>query len=392
MNRRLCFVGSEITPSEGSTFVGGHVNTIVGLCKGLHDLGWEIHVVTTPSRFLKEVSFDFPWATFHLVHTGVKHNSPCYVANFLIKSVKTVEALSKEYVFDLVHAHSGYFGPALIPIILKRRLGLPAWFSLYCPVSLLPIKLPMDGYGVKLLSISLDKIVAVTRNVKNSLIDCGVTARKIELVPSCYDEKAYSSGAVDFATQKSSDDSVQRVLFVGNVDKTKGLDIFLLAAKSILRMNPKTKFIITLHENVERLEIAKALIHHRLGSSAEVLGVVNDMAQLMASVDVVVVPFRSTDGISDIPIVVLEAMALGKPVVVTDLVGVREVIRDGENGCIVEIGNPNELADTIFDLLDNPSMREEIGNNAISCSKYFSYSEIAKKLSDLYSKTVEMCN
>jgi len=392
MNRRVCFVGSEITPSEGSTFVGGHVNTVVGLCKGLHTLGWEIHVVTTPSRFLKESSLDFPWAKFHIIHVGGRHNSLGYVADFLIKSVQTVEALSKKYVFDLVHAHSGYFGPAIIPIIVKRRVGLPALFSLYCPASLLPNKLPMDNYGVKLLSFSLDKIIAVTTNVKNSLIDCGVNAGKIELVPSCYDEKAFSDSAVDLAIKKSFDASVQKVLFVGNVDKTKGLDIFLLAAKSILRINPKTKFIITLHEPVERLEGARALISRSLGSSAEVLGVVSDMAQLMASVDVVVAPFRSTEGISDIPIIVLEAMALGKPVVVTDLAGVREAIRDGENGFIIEIDNPNELANTVIDLLNNQSMREEIGNNAILCAKRFSYSEISKKLSDLYLKTVEMCN
>ncbi len=392
MNRRVCFVGSEITPSEGSTFVGGHVNTVVGLCKGLHDLGWEIHVVTTPSRFLKEASFDFPWAEFHLVHAGGRHNSPGYIADLLIKSVKTVKALSKKYVFDLVHAHSGYFGPAIIPIIVKRRVGLPALFSLYCPASLLPSKLPMDNYGVRLLSISLDKIIAVTTNVKNSLIECGVDAGKIELVPSCYDEKAFSRRAVDLAITKSLEASVQKVLFVGNVDRTKGLDVFLAAAKSVLRINSEVKFVITLHEPVERLESARVLVSRSLGSSGEVLGVVSDMAQLMASVDVVVAPFRSTEGISDIPIIVLEAMALGKPVVVTDLAGVREAIRDGENGLIVEVDNPNELANTIIDLLNNPSLREEIGNNAILCAKQFSYSEISKKLSDLYLKTLERCN
>jgi glycosyltransferase involved in cell wall biosynthesis len=393
MNRRVCFVGSEITPSEGSTFIGGHVNTVVGLCKGLHDLGWEIHVVTTPSRFLKEASFDFPWAEFHLVHAGGKHNSPAYIADLLIKSVKTVKALSKKHGFDLVHAHSGYFGPAIIPIIVKRSVGLPALFSLYCPASLLPSKLPMDNYGVRLLSISLDRIIAVTTNVKNSLIECGVDAGKIELVPSCYDEKAFSRRAVDLAiTKKLLEASVQKVLFVGNVDKTKGLDVFLAAAKSVLRINPKVKFIITLHEPVEHLESARVLVSRSLGSSGEVLGVVSDMAQLMASVDMVVAPFRSTEGISDIPLIVLEAMALGKPVVVTDLAGVRDAIFDGENGLIVEVDNPNELANTIINLLNNPSLREEIGNNAILCAKHFSYSEISKILSDLYIRTLERCN
>ncbi|MFZ7136938.1 MAG: glycosyltransferase family 4 protein [archaeon] len=368
------------------------MNTVVNLCKGLHNLGWDIHIVTTPSRFLPESSLDFPWAKFHVLNIRGKTNSLRYVADFLMKSVQTVDALSKKYDFDLVHAHSGYFGPAIIPILVKKHVGIPALFSLYCPASLLPKKLPLDDYGVKFLSLNLDKIIAVTTNVKTSLLDCGVIAEKIEFIPSCYNEDTFSRVAVDLANRSSLDNSVQKVLFVGNVDKSKGLDIFLLAAKSVLLVNPTTKFIITLHEPVERLEFARTLISRSLGSSAEVLGVVEDMAQLMASVDVVVAPFRSTEGISDIPIIVLEAMALGKPVVVTNLAGVKEVICNNENGLIIEIDNPNELVNTLLDLLNNKSIQKEIGNNAFLCAKRFSYSEISKKLSNLYFKTLDMCD
>jgi len=78
MKRRICFVGAEITPSEGSTFVGGHVNTVVRLCKGLSDLGWKVHIVTTPSRFLRGVKFNFPWAKMHLIKADGRHNSIKY--------------------------------------------------------------------------------------------------------------------------------------------------------------------------------------------------------------------------------------------------------------------------------------------------------------------------
>jgi len=250
----------------------------------------------------------------------------------------------------------------------------------------------MDSYGIKVLSLGLDKIIAVTTNVKVSLTKCGVAAGKIEVLPSCFDEKAFSTSAYDLAIHKKAsakNSKVRKVLFVGNVDKTKGLDIFLAAAKSILRTNPEVKFAITLHEPNERLQSVRVSASRSLGSSVEVFGVVSNMARLMASVDVVVAPFRSTEGISDIPIIVLEAMALGKPVVVSNLEGIKEVIRDGENGLIVGLNKPDELANAITNLLDNPNLREEIGNQALLCVERFSYSEVSKRLSDLYLNIIE---
>lgn len=392
MNRKICFVGTEITPSEGSTFVGGHVNTVVGLCKGLSDLGWEIHIVTTPSRFLRELMRDFSWAKIHVVKANGVYGALSYDVDFFIKAVRTIENLNSKHSFDLIHAHSGYFSLAIIPALMGRRLGIPALFSLYCPASLFPSRLPMDSYGIKVLSLGLDKIIAVTTNVKVSLTKCGVAAGKIEVLPSCFDEKAFSTSAYDLAIHKKAsakNSKVRKVLFVGNVDKTKGLDIFLAAAKSILRTNPEVKFVITLHEPIERLQSVRVFASRSLGSSVEVFGVVHNMAKLMASADVVVAPFRSTEGISDIPLVVLEAMALGKPIVVSNLEGVKEAIRDGENGLIVDINNHDELINAITNLLNNPALREEISNQAILCAKRFSYSEISSRLSDLYLKIME---
>jgi glycosyltransferase involved in cell wall biosynthesis len=112
------------------------------------------------------------------------------------------------------------------------------------------------------------------------------------------------------------------------------------------------------------------------------------MAQLVSSADVVVASFRSTEGISDIPIIVLEAMALGKPVVASNLKGVREAIQNGKNGLIVDL-SVGKFANAIRNLLDNPALSEEIGKQAILGAKRFSYSEVSKQLSDLYLRVME---
>jgi glycosyltransferase involved in cell wall biosynthesis len=350
-----------------------------------------MHIVTTPSRFLRDAKLDFPWVKIHAVKATGKYNSLSYDVDFLIKALSKIENLNSRHSFDLIHAHSGYFGLAIIPALIRRILGIPALFSLYCPASLFPSRLPIDSYGIKVLSFGLDRIIAVTENVKNSLTKCGVNSEKIEVLPSCFDEKAFNTRAYDLSPKKSpvKNLTTKRVLFVGNIDKTKGLDIFLTAAKSILRTNPEVKFVITLHEPCESLQRARVLASRNLGSSVEIFGVVNNIAKLMANADVVVVPFRSTEGISDIPLIVLEAMALGKPVVASNLDGIREAVSDGENGILVNLNHPDELASAVSNLLDDPNLREEIGYQAVSCARRFSYSKISRRLSDLYIKVIE---
>jgi glycosyltransferase involved in cell wall biosynthesis len=358
----------------------------VGLCKGLSELGWEIHIVTTPSRFLKESAPDFPWAKIHVIRAKGKHNSLGYDFGFLKKAVGTIENLNSENPFDLIHGHAGYFSLAIIPVLIRRKTGIPALFSLYCPASLFPSKLPMDKCAIRLLSLGLDKTIAVTQNVKNSLTKCGIDERRIEMIPSCYDERVF-----DIKRLPTNNSRDRTVLFVGNISKTKGLDIFLSAAKSVLRMNPDVRFVVTLHEHREVIKDAKVIACHALGSSVEVLGVVENMAQLVAGVDVVAAPFRSTEGISDIPIIILEAMALGKPVVASNLAGIKEAVIDGKTGILMDLNNANELAIALNKLLNDPLLRKKMGKEAVSQVRKFSYSEIAPRLSDLYTRVVETC-
>ena len=190
----------------------------------------------------------------------------------------------------------GYFGPSIVPSLLKQKLGIPALFSIYCPASLLPRKMPpVDRYSIRALSLGLDRIIAVTENVKASLTNYSVDPSNIIVLPSCFDEKVYSqfTHQGSSATTQTMNFKAPKVLFVGNVEKTKGLDIFIDAAKLVLSEKSTTKFIITLHEPEECLQRAWLLAHQKLGNSIEVLGVVKNMASLISEVDVVVVPLEA---------------------------------------------------------------------------------------------------
>jgi len=388
---KVCFVGTEITPSNGDVFVGGHVNTVVRLSKGLSRLGWEVHIVTTPSRFFRRAKFDFPWAKMHLMKVGGKYSSLKYGADFLISAIRTIQILNRNESFNVIHTHSGFFSIATIPVFLKKRFGIPALHSLYCPASFFPSKAIPNKFGIKLLSVRLDKIIAASKNVKNSLMSCGVTEDKVEVIPPCIDTDVFnpSVSGVEIRKLMKVDSETQMVLFVGNVDEAKGLDVFLEAAELVLRRYRRLKFVITLHEPCETIEGVRVIASGKLGSNVEVVGVVKNMPELIASADVVVAPFRSTRNVADMPLVILEAMAVGRPVIASKVGGVVELIRDGENGLLVDPNRADLLADKVVDLLGNSNLRKELGEHAISFVKQkFSYMEVSRKLSSLYMEVI----
>ena len=80
---------------------------------------------------------------------------------------------------------------------------------------------------------------------------------------------------------------------------------------------------------------------------------------MYAACDLFVLP--SVSRLEAFGIVALEAMATGKPVVVADIPGVREVIEDGREGLLTDPVNPQDLAEKIRRLVEDPGLRREMG-------------------------------
>jgi len=374
-------------------FVGGHVNTVVRLSKGLSLLDWEVHIVTTHSRFDRSIrlEFDFPWAKIHLVEVGGKYGSLRYGANFLVKAAREIEALSRSESFDIIHTHSGFFSMATIPVFIRKKLGISAIHSLYCPSSFFPVGVILDKFLIRILSSGLDKIIAVSNNVKNSLLNCGVSEGRIETIPLCVDVDSFNSSLsnVQKPERITEESKTQAVLFVGNVSKIKGLDIFLEAAEIISREYQSAEFVIALHEPRETIRRVRAMVSDRLSSHVKVRGVARNMPRLIASSDIVVTPFRSTRNVSDIPLIALEAMAVGRPVVASRVGGIRELICNGENGILLQQNRADLLATAIVNLLKNPSLRKKLGKRAISTiNRRHTHTEASRKLDNLYQKVI----
>jgi glycosyltransferase involved in cell wall biosynthesis len=82
----------------------------------------------------------------------------------------------------------------------------------------------------------------------------------------------------------------------------------------------------------------------------------------MRSCDVLVLPYRDTQGPSDYPLAMMEMMACGKPVVGTKVGGIPELLSDGDAGLLVETEDPDSVASAVVSILSDPTYGKRMGS------------------------------
>jgi len=150
------------------------------------------------------------------------------------------------------------------------------------------------------------------------------------------------------------------ITMVSRLIHPKGIAEFLEAASLVRARNPQVTFLLIGPEVHEGPTAFPAERVHRC-PDVRFLGRRADVPTLLAISDLFVLPTYLREGV---PRVLLEAGALGLPLVTTDVPGCREVVRHGENGVLVPERDGQTLASTIFDLLADPARRQRMGRTS----------------------------
>lgn len=144
---------------------------------------------------------------------------------------------------------------------------------------------------------------------------------------------------------------------VARLQREKGVQHFIEAAARIARQVPDARFVVVgdgpLKESLSGLA-------HCLGVRERIdfLGFHRDAAALMPDLDILVVPSLS----EGTPLVILEAMSAGIPVVASAVGGIPEQIRHGREGLLVPVGDAGALADAVLLLLQRPGLARQLGD------------------------------
>jgi glycosyltransferase involved in cell wall biosynthesis len=144
--------------------------------------------------------------------------------------------------------------------------------------------------------------------------------------------------------------------FVGRLSEEKGLQTLLEAMAAIRSRIPRVRLLIAGTGPIEH-RLRKFVQDTNLGNSVSFMGFCSNVFKMMGDLDVFVLPSR-TEGC---PIVVLEAMAMGVPVVATNVGGTPELVENNVTGLLVKSNAPDELARSIVELLTDRERAEKMG-------------------------------
>jgi glycosyltransferase involved in cell wall biosynthesis len=204
-------------------------------------------------------------------------------------------------------------------------------------------------------------LIAVSPQVRDDLVGLGVAPRErfvvirlgIELDERVSGEQ---NGRAEGRRYLGISDDRFAVGWIGRMTAVKRTDDVLVAFKE-LRDSGVDAMLCMVGDGPDRLQLERRA--HELGIMREVLflGYQEEVASFYAAFDALVLP-SSNEGT---PVSVIEALAAERPVVATRVGGVPDVVRDGEDGFLVEAGETGDLADRLEQLARDPELRERMG-------------------------------
>lgn len=167
----------------------------------------------------------------------------------------------------------------------------------------------------------------------------------------------------------------------GRFTEQKGLINLLKVVPEVLKHFPQTKFILV-GDGPLRKQFEEFVGENRISNSVIFTGYRKDILSIFSLCDIIVVPSL----FEGMPNIVLEAMALKKPVIGTDIPEIAELIEDGKNGFLVPVkDNVKDIAEKILILLRNSEMRRNMGESGYNLIKErFSLANMVKEYENLY--------
>lgn len=220
------------------------------------------------------------------------------------------------------------------------------------------------------------KIVLSTYEEK--IVKSKFNAKSVNILPNCID----ISEAQNF-NRSYTNTPLLNLLFIGRIDKNKGLENIFLALSTLKKENIDFNFFMA-GSGPGKVEYVKKF-SEILDSGFVYNGVVsgNAKTKLFKSSDVFLLPSLY----EGLPISLLECMAFGIVPVVTNVGSIGSLVNDGINGIIVEKQSSDSIVRALKKLSNNPDLRERLSQNARSrVFKDFSPSDYIEKLNRIYKR------
>ncbi len=325
-------------------------------------------------------SFDYPL---------FRNIGPPYAMALTSKIVK----IAHDAKLDLLHSH--YAIPHAMSAYMAREIcGLPYVVTLHGSdvhtLGIDPAYEPVVRHTVE----HADNVTSVSNFLKEKAQNELGIEREIHVIPNFIDVEKFvpkddfklivESGCVSIRTAeeaKEIDPDEMVLLHASNFRKVKRVVELIDIMRTVVDHHPKTRLIIA-GDGPTRIEVERKIEALDLCDNVHLLGIKSNMMDIMCSADM----FLLNSRVEGMPLVLLESMSCGLPVVTTPAGGIPELVRPGKDGIVTEGFDDIEFAQGVIELIDDDKLRRSL---AKSGRQRVINSFSAKKIVPMYEKVFE---
>ncbi len=381
---RLCIVTHTFLPH-----IGGIERVVYEQGKVLQKRNFEVMVLTSRINTHRQYNYDgIPVRCYDSINVGFRFGIPYPIPNVTCFKPILEEIKSSK----LIHAHGHPYLSSLIAAKLAKRYKKP--FVLTQHNTFIEYnnrwntveRLNDQAVGKQVLK-EAQKIIVVSNATRDYVLKLGADPEKVAVIRNGVDLERFKPNAQRREETRSKlgiqpDQTV--VLTVRRLVYKNGIDTLIDAARIAVEKNPKLIFLAA-GDGPDFTDIKARVAHFGISRNFKVAGFVPDenLPAYYDAADFFVLPSKSGEGL---PLVVLESMASGLPLVANDVGGINEVIIDGY-GKLVPPDNPEAMAAAIlnFACMNLPSLRQKLRQEM---TRRYSWDENVTNLEKIYEELI----
>ncbi len=230
-----------------------------------------------------------------------------------------------------------------------------------------------------------DIITTLTEREKADFCNLKIASEdKIIVVPNgLINIESYSGkGAGRLRAEIGIDKDTILLGWIGRFETIKGPDIFLKVCRRLKETSTENFGVVMVGDGTLFDDIKKQSESLGLNKFLHFTGYRSAIADIIKDIDILILTSRN-EGFG---MVVLQAMAAGKPVIAMDVGGVGELIEDGETGYLVPFDDIDSMVRYIQRLINNSKDREFLGANGYKAAQKYSFKEMVNKFEAIYGK------
>ena len=247
-------------------------------------------------------------------------------------------------------------------------------------ISQLPFSKIVSYIIVNVYLKKLDHIIALSETDRQSLESLGLNANKISVIPNGIDKGKFVN-----RDHFVKIDNSYKILSVGGISRRKRFDDLIKALNIVKDKLDFTAYIVgyIIDENYFK-QLKRLISDFNLDNRVNICVAATNaqVTDCYLSADSFVL---ASDGETS-PLVVMEAMYAGLPVIATRVGGVPDLIKDAYNGYLVDVGEPGQIADRILSVYENNDMRKSFSERNVELAQVFDWEVIAHETTEIYKK------